>query len=121
MTDTNSGTEPGHLTVTRAVSGGIGVVTASGEIDHESVGQLREALLPGGAPEPGRVVLDLGAVTFMDSSGINVLVAAYHALKDTQGWLRLARPPAPVLRIIELVSLDTVLGCYPTVEQAATA
>ncbi|MFW3470047.1 STAS domain-containing protein [Streptomyces microflavus] len=121
MTDTNSGAEPGHLIVTRAVSGGIGVVTASGEIDHESVGQLREALLPGGAPEPGRVVLDLGAVTFMDSSGINVLVAAYHACTGTQGWLRLARPPAPVLRIIELVSLDTVLGCYPTVEQAATA
>ncbi|MER8199754.1 STAS domain-containing protein [Streptomyces microflavus] len=121
MTDTKRSPDPGHLSVTRTVSGGIGVVTASGEIDHESVGQLREALLPGGAPQPGRVVLDLGAVTFMDSSGINVLVTAYHALKDTQGWLRLARPPAPVLRTIELVSLDTVLTSYPTVEQAATA
>lgn len=67
VTDTRRSADPGRLIVIRA--GRDGVVTASGEIGHHSVAELHEALPPGGAPDPGRVVLDMGLVTFMDSSG----------------------------------------------------
>jgi anti-anti-sigma factor len=66
-------------------------------------------------------VLDLSGVTFRDSSGINVLITAHKSLSDAYGWLRLAGPQTSVLPLIELVGLDQVIACHPTVEQALTA
>ncbi|MFI7293605.1 hypothetical protein [Streptomyces sp. NPDC050121] len=40
--------------------------------------------------------------------------------RDGQGWLRLAGAQEPVLRLLEIVGLDKVIGCHPTVDQALT-
>jgi anti-anti-sigma factor len=66
-------------------------------------------------------VVDLSGVTFMDSSGINVLIAAHQSMSAAQGWLRIAGAQESVLRTLQLVGLDQVIGCHPTVEQALTA
>jgi anti-anti-sigma factor len=66
-------------------------------------------------------VVDLSDVTFMDSSGINVFVAAHQAASDDQGRLRIAGAQESVLRLLEIVGLDEVIGCHPTVDQALTA
>ncbi|TXJ77513.1 anti-sigma factor antagonist [Streptomyces lavendulae] len=55
---------------------------------------------------------------FMDSSGINILISAHRALTKAGGWLRLAALSAPVLRTVQIVGLDTVIDCHPTVDQA---
>ena len=55
------------------VHDGVAVVVASGEIDLATSPELREALrLP--ECQASTVVLDLRAVTFMDSSGLGVIV-----------------------------------------------
>ncbi|MFD3621699.1 STAS domain-containing protein [Streptomyces sp. NPDC058676] len=66
-------------------------------------------------------MVDLSGVTFMDSSGINVFVAAHKSMNDAQGWLRIAGAQEPVLRLLEIVGLNDVIGCHSTVEQALTA
>ncbi|MFB7049550.1 STAS domain-containing protein [Streptomyces microflavus] len=109
------------MSVTRTVTGGVAVVAASGELDNDTGGQLRDALLPGGIAVPERVVVDMSNITFMDSSGINILVGAHQACEAMQGWLRLANPTASVLRVIELVGLDQVIPCYPSVDHAAAS
>lgn len=54
------------------------VVAVRGEIDHEVRDVLSEALMSeDGTVPPQRLVVDLSGVTVMDSSGINVFVAAY--------------------------------------------
>lgn len=55
---------------------------------------------------------------FMDSSGINILISAHRALTGAGGWLRLAALSAPVLRTVQIVGLDTVIDCHPTLDQA---
>ncbi|MGX9889274.1 STAS domain-containing protein [Streptomyces sp. NPDC002276] len=119
MVDTEQAGQPGQLSVRTDVVDGIVVVAAAGEIDQQTAGSLKEALdLPDGvAPH---VVLDLRQVTFMDSSGINVLLAVHHKLARADGWLRLAETAPSVLRIIQLVGIDGVIDCYPTVQQALT-
>ncbi|MFF2205071.1 STAS domain-containing protein [Streptomyces sp. NPDC058145] len=59
-------------------------------------------------------------MTFMDSTGINILIAAHRALTQAVGWLRLARPTGAVLRTLLLVGLDTVIDCHETLHQALT-
>ncbi|MCS0603587.1 STAS domain-containing protein [Streptomyces sp. LP11] len=107
----------GPLLVASAVSGGVRVLTVSGEIDHHTGGTLREALGASGTAHP-RVVADLRRVSFMDSSGINILISAHRSLTEAGGWLRLAAPSAPVLRTVQIVGLDAVIDCHPTVDQA---
>ncbi|MEU9314121.1 STAS domain-containing protein [Streptomyces sp. NPDC048256] len=63
-----------------------------GRGDRPDTGQaLRQALDASGAPRP-RIVVDLSRVTFMDSIGINIFVAAHCTLTEADGWIRLAAP-----------------------------
>ncbi|MFF5638695.1 STAS domain-containing protein [Streptomyces sp. NPDC012825] len=68
-------------------------------------------------PHP-RVVADMRQVTFMDSTGINILIAAHHTLTQAGGWLRLAGTTTAVMRTIGIVGLDSVIDCRETLSQA---
>ncbi|MEU0060136.1 STAS domain-containing protein [Streptomyces sp. NPDC006334] len=93
-----------------------------GEIDHDVRDVVREALqFEDGALPPLRIVVDLGAVTFMDSSGINLFVACHQQVSKTQGWVRIAGAQMPVLRVLELVGNDALITCHPGIEQALCA
>ncbi|WP_228980254.1 STAS domain-containing protein [Streptomyces sp. DH12] len=118
MKDTEEAVRPGPLSIRTDCVDGVRIVTVRGEIDHT----CREALLRALAPDPGdgppRTVIDLGGVSFMDSSGVNVLIVAHHSAVGADGWLRLAEPQESVLRLMRLVGLDTVIPCHPTLRQA---
>ncbi|MGW0291100.1 STAS domain-containing protein [Streptomyces tuirus] len=97
---------------------GIRVVTLRGEIDHDVQDVLSEALLVGDGSVPPRIVADLTGVTFMDSSGINVFVATHQQVSSADGWVRIAGAQPSVLRILQLVGVDTLITCHATTEQA---
>ncbi|WP_406173464.1 STAS domain-containing protein [Streptomyces canus] len=103
---------PGPPSIGHTAVDGIPLFTVRGEIDHPIEDELSEALLSCNGATPLRTVLDLSGVTFMDSSGINVLIAAHKSMSDAHGWLRLAGPQASVLRLIEPVGLGQV-SCLP--------
>ncbi|MEU6709671.1 STAS domain-containing protein [Streptomyces wuyuanensis] len=65
-----------------------------------------------------RLVVDLGGVTFLDSSGINVFLQVHRAVTADHGWLRLAAAHGPVIRVLQLVGLNVVIPCHETTEQA---
>lgn len=109
------------MTITSARVDGAHVITVRGEIDHHTGGALSDALsLPEGTAA-SRVVVDLGGVTFIDSSGINILIAARNAAGGAGGWLRLVGPTESVLRTLQLVGLDEIINCYPTLQDALNA
>lgn len=78
------------------------VVRVVGELDMATALELRSAL----RPDSGRpIVVDLAETTFMDSSGLNALVAAWHG-----GTVVALRDPSPiVLRAIEISGLGEIL------------
>ncbi|WP_371657458.1 STAS domain-containing protein [Streptomyces sp. NBC_00280] len=122
MTDNQKAHQPDRLSVECEVVAGVRIVTVRGEIDHDVKDILGEALLSeGGAVPPHRIVADLSGVTFMDSSGINVFVAAHQQVSDAQGWLRIAGAQESVLRVLTLVGVDTFIPCHPTLDQALHA
>ncbi|MFB6638932.1 STAS domain-containing protein [Streptomyces chartreusis] len=116
-TGTEQAGQPGELSVVAAVDGGIRVVTVTGEIDQQTGEPLRHALDMSTPPGP-RVVVDMSGVSFMDSTGINILIAAHQSLAEAGGWLRLAAITEPVQRTIQLVGLHTYIDSRKTLDQA---
>jgi stage II sporulation protein AA (anti-sigma F factor antagonist) len=117
MADAGQAEQPGQLWVVSTATDGIRVLTLAGEIDHDTGQALRQALDASGAPRP-RIVVDLSRVTFMDSTGINIFIAAHRALTEAGGWIRLAAPGEAVMRTLQIVGVDTVIDCRETLRQA---
>ncbi|WP_031070775.1 STAS domain-containing protein [Streptomyces sp. NRRL S-118] len=119
MTHIENADRPARLSAGHRMVEGVRVVTLRGEIDHDVKDQLSEALrCEDGAPP--RIVADLGGVTFMDSSGINVFVSTHQQVSGAGGWVRIAGAQEAVLRVLQLVGVDAVIPCHPTIEQALT-
>jgi anti-sigma B factor antagonist len=93
----------------RADPQGVPVVSLAGELDSSNVGTLDAAMASVTAEHPKQLIFDLGALRFMDSAGIAVLVRAA-AEVDT---LQIHDPSPIVRRIIEVTGLSGVLRVEP--------
>ena len=80
---------------------------AAGEVDRASAPALHTALERAIASTDGPVLVDLGAVSFMDSSGVNALVVAREAAGSR---LRLGATHHAVRRVLEITSLLELFG-----------
>jgi anti-sigma B factor antagonist len=83
-------------------------VTISGEIDIATSRAMREALAAG--PGPAHLEVDMSAVTFMDASGIGVLLAARQQAVDGGGSLTVRAPSGAVRRLTAVLGLDELLA-----------
>jgi anti-anti-sigma factor len=93
------------------------VVSLAGELDLYNAEDVRAALLESCADEPPVVVLDLGAVTFIDSTALGVLIEARSRLADGDGF-RLASPGLETRRALEVSGLDKHFAVFDTVAEA---
>jgi anti-anti-sigma factor len=85
-------------------------VVVTGEIDLATVPDVDRAI----KTLQGRVVLDLRKVTFMDSTGLHMLLAHRQRLEDSGGRLRILANTAPVIRLLELAGLSEVFDVDET-------
>lgn len=74
----------------------------AGELDLGVTGELETALSDAEAAENGVLVLDLRALTFIDSTGLRVIVAAHARAAEGGRRLVVVRGPAEVQRVFEL-------------------
>jgi anti-anti-sigma factor len=117
MADAGQASQPARLSVVSAATDGIRVLTLVGEIDRDTGQTLRQTLDASGTPRH-RIVVDLSRVTFMDSTGINLFIAAHRSLTEAGGWIRLASPTEAVMRLLQIVGVDAVIDCRETLRQA---
>ena len=77
----------------------------AGELDAHTAPQLADRLadLPSGE---GDVILDIGHVEFMDSSGLRVVIDAHQRAADQGRRLVLRRPTSAVQRLLEISGLS---------------
>jgi anti-sigma B factor antagonist len=61
-------------------------------------------------------VIDLGGVTFLDSSGLKVLVATNKRTEQAGGSMSLVAAPHVVMRVLTVTALDKVFSIYDSVE-----
>jgi anti-sigma B factor antagonist len=83
------------------------VLTVEGEIDAVSAPQLRDALEE--LNPRARVMLDLSALTFIDSSGLKVLVVQSQRMREAGGALLVRCPSPPVQQALTLTGIDGLI------------
>ena len=109
------------LDIGTSVVDGRTVVQVVGEIDVYTASQLRERL--DAEIDAGRydLVVDLSGVSFMDSTGLGVLVGRLKQIRLNDGSMRLVCAHDRVLKVFVITGLDKVFAIYPTVGEAVAA
>ncbi|MDX6569418.1 MAG: hypothetical protein QOH15_1996, partial [Gaiellales bacterium] len=98
--------------------GGVRVVALRGELDYDGAPGLGRLLEEFRAEGERDVLVDLSELTFIDSSGISVLVGAARAATAEQGTLVVAAPTPHVQRVFDIVSLSELVAVEPGLEGA---
>jgi anti-sigma B factor antagonist len=92
--------------ITREAENGAVVIGVEGELDLGQVEQLQAELDKAEQSDVERIVLDLNRVSFIDSSGIALLVAATRRSAKDSDRLRIKRPKSPdVERLLQLTGV----------------
>ena len=97
------------------------LVTLDGECDLNTGRQLRDVLTSEVSRGAQRLIVDLSALAFMDSTGMQVLLSIRAVLAVRDGTLVLVAPQPVVARILELTGADQIIPVYGSLEDAQTA
>ncbi|WP_431912591.1 STAS domain-containing protein [Nonomuraea jabiensis] len=97
------------------------LIEVGGEVDAATVPQL-SSYIEREHPDAGLpLVLDLSGVSFMDSSGLHLLIQQHHRQEEHGTGLHLAGPHQRVRRILELTGVGQLLHTHATLDQALLA
>ncbi len=78
-----------------------------GEIDHHSAREIREEIDQAAErSRPATLVLDFRDVTFMDSSGIGLVMGRYSLMQELGGELRVVNLTGHIRKVMRLAGLD---------------
>jgi anti-sigma B factor antagonist len=94
------------------------VMRVTGEVDVVSASTLRRELALHMGSRQADLVVDLTAVTFMDSTGLSVLVRAARQLHERGGRLELVVDRARVVDLLRLTAVQRFVFVHRTVEDA---
>ncbi len=103
-----------------ARSGDAVVVRLAGELDLYNAHVVRETLFESASAQPERLVVDLSAVKFIDSTALGVLIEARTKLPNRGAFL-LAAPGLETKRALSVSGLDRHFALHETVDAALTA
>jgi anti-sigma B factor antagonist len=104
--------------VTVEVVPGARVVRVRGELDLATTPTFEAAI---GAPDDGRLVVDLGECTFVDSSAIRALLRAARSAGDAGGSAAVVAVEPATLRVLEIAGVDQALPVVSSVSDALPA
>jgi len=102
----------------REVGDHIMVLRVDGRLNMVSAASLKSAIDDAVNAGKSRVVVDLSAVSFMDSSGLGALIGGLKKTRQASGDLRIAGVAQQVATVLRLTNLDRVLRPYADVEAA---
>jgi len=100
--------------------GDIAIIALDGHLDALSAPQAKEAFRDYGTGVYHAVV-DLGSVSFIDSSGLASLISGLKTFKSQQRQFRLAAVQPNVRQVLTLTMLDRAFEIAPDTQSAVTA
>lgn len=115
-----SGVEQEQASFFREGIDGCMVVFAVGELDLATSPTMREAL--GEAAESRRhLIVDLSAVTFLDSTSLGVLIRTQKRIETTHKSMSLVGPTGMVAKVLRITRIDEAIPVHPNLDTALRA
>ncbi|MBE0567169.1 MAG: STAS domain-containing protein [Krumholzibacteria bacterium] len=107
------------MKTSRNPQGRIMVLELSGKImggpDHDKFKEEIKALIDEGYKD---VVLDLGGVPWINSTGLGILISGYHSLRAAEGSMKICAVKERVLSIFYISQLQNIFAVFPTRDEA---
>ncbi len=94
----------------------LAVVPLAGRLASHTASEVRQLLHQIIGHGYNRILLDLSTVTFIDSSGIGVLISALKKCRSSGGNLCLCNANQDIKDLLELTSLMQVLNCFDSIQ-----
>jgi anti-sigma B factor antagonist len=111
----------GTLDVSNRKVKGIDIVVIRGRMDAHSsadAGTNINGLIEGGSR---RIVVNLGGLEYISSSGLRILLAALKQLKKEGGDLKLASLQHSVLEVFSMAGFDRIFSLFDDEESAVNS
>jgi len=106
----------------RPIEGGnVHVVAVAGEIDLFTAPEFKQRVMAPIAAGVGRVIVDLTATTFIDSSSLGALIGAHRRLKAHGGRLIVACDAEQIVNTFRITGLDAVFTIVDSADAALRA
>lgn len=99
------------------------LVRVKGELDLHTADDLRESIEQHLKDHPSlkNMIMDLGGTSFIDSSGVGVILGRYKTLTARGGKLAAASVNPAVKRIFELSGMLKLMSIHDNMEEAESA
>ncbi|MFI2436070.1 STAS domain-containing protein [Streptomyces sp. NPDC018693] len=96
------------------------LVTVAGHLDLDTAAEFEARLAHQLRQGRRHFLLDLSAVPFMDSSGMNIILRTHQKARERPGSVHVVRPTDAVRRILDLTGVSLTVPVSDTVEEALT-
>lgn len=91
----------------------------SGELDHHSLKEIRDSIdLTYDTFQAKHIILCFEGVTFMDSSGVGLIMGRYNKVREAGGKIAVAGCNKYMIRILDMAGIYTIAQCFATKEEA---
>ncbi len=83
-------------------------LTAKGEVDISTAPQLRESLDGAYQEKKADILLHLDELTYIDSTGLGVIIGAFGRMQETENRITLINPKDNIKKLLSITSLDRI-------------
>ncbi len=98
------------------------IVRIQGEIDHHTAKELKEKIEREFQKSGSKnLIFDFEGVTFMDSSGIGMLIGRYKWVLAYGGKTAVANAEQRAAKIFQMAGMNKIIAQYPSVSEALKA
>lgn len=97
------------------------LLTIEGELDIDTATELQHHLANQLRHGRRHFLLDVSAVPFMDSSGMNIILRTYQEVRRIPGGVYIIAPAPAVRRILDLTGVSITVATVDSVDEALTA
>src|SRR6202158_428059 len=109
------------LDITESVREEVAILTLKGRLTLGESNLVREKVAELAAAGHFKVVVDLGAVDYIDSTGLGILVICFTSLKKQGGALKLVNPNKRNVELVLLTKLHTVFEVFTEDQDAVNS
>ena len=109
------------LDIAESVREDVVILTLKGRLTLGESNQVREKIAALSAAGKHNVVVDLGAVDYIDSTGLGILVICFTSLKKQGGALKLVNPNKRNVELLLLTKLHTIFEVFSDEQDAVNS